>query len=204
MEYDRERVVQQMRKWETYLTGHPMPLWEELPALELYMDQVVALLNSYLGFLPREVGMDAAVTAAAVNNYVRKKIMPPPVKKRYSRIHLAYLLMICCLKQSVGISHICRIMPLTLTEAQVQAVYDRFAVQHRAATLLFVEQVNRRAGLLLPENASAADGVNDLIVVFSAVAGLSRMAAEKLLQMQGPSPVTPADEVPPEKPEKPV
>lgn len=184
MAYDREHIVQRMRKWEAYLNGHPMPLWEELPTLELYMDQVVALLNSYLGFLPKEVGMNAAVTASAVNNYVRKKIMPPPVKKRYSRVHLAYLLMICCLKHSVGISHIQRIMPLTLTEAQVQVVYDRFAVQHRATTKLFVEQVNRRAGQLLSEGRANADGVNDMIVVFSAVAGLSRMAAEKLLQMQ--------------------
>ncbi len=184
MAYDREHVVQRMRKWESHLTGNPMPLWAELPALELYMDQVVALLNSYLGFLPKEVGMDAAVTAPAVNNYVRKKIMPPPVKKRYSRVHLAYLLMICCLKHSVGISHIQRIMPLTFTEEQVQIVYDRFAMQHRAATQLFVEQVNRRAGQLLPTDRVDADGANDMIVVFSAVAGLSRMAAEKLLQMQ--------------------
>ena len=67
MHYDRERVVQRMRKWESYLNEHALPKWEELPALDLYMDQVVALINSYLGFLPKEVGMDAVVTAAAIN-----------------------------------------------------------------------------------------------------------------------------------------
>ena len=59
MHFDRERVVQRMRKWEAYLNDHALPSWEELPELELYMDQVVALLNSYLGFLPKEVGMFA-------------------------------------------------------------------------------------------------------------------------------------------------
>ena len=82
MHFDRERVVHRMRKWEAYLNDHALPTWAELPALELYMDQVIALVNNYLGFLPKEVGMDAVVTAAAVNNYVRKKIIPPPVKKR--------------------------------------------------------------------------------------------------------------------------
>ncbi len=186
MHYDRERVVQRMRKWETYLNEHALPLWDELPSLDLYMDQVVALLNSYLGFLPKEVGMDAAVTAAAVNNYVRKKIMPAPIKKRYSRVHLAYLLMICSLKQSVSISYIQQMLPPTLTEQQVHDVYNRFAEQHRRTTLYFVEQVNQQASRLLAEGKTDDDGVNNIVTAFAVTASLSRMAAEKLILMQEP------------------
>ena len=184
MHYDRDRVVQRMRKWETYLNEHALPLWEELPSLDLYMDQVVALLNSYLGFLPKEVGMDAVVTAAAVNNYVRKKIMPAPVKKRYSRIHLAYLLMICSLKQSVSISYIQQMLPPTLTEQQVHDVYNRFAEQQRRTTLYFVEQVNQQASRLLAEGKTDDDGVNNIVTAFAVTASLSRMATEKLILMQ--------------------
>ena len=186
MHYDRERVVQRMRKWETYLNEHALPLWEELPSLDLYMDQVVALLNSYLGFLPKEVGMDAVVTAAAVNNYVRKKIMPAPVKKRYSRIHLAYLLLICSLKQSVSISYIQQMLPPTLTEQQVHDVYNRFAEQQRRTTLYFVEQVNQQASRLLAEGKTDDDGVNNIVTAFAVTASLSRMATEKLILMQEP------------------
>ena len=186
MHYDRERVVQRMRKWETYLNEHALPSWDELPALDLYMDQVVALINSYLGFLPKEVGMDAVVTAAAVNNYVRKKIMPAPVKKRYSRIHLAYLLMICSLKQSVSISYIQQMLPPTLTEQQVQDVYNRFAEQQRRTTLYFVEQVNQQASRLLAESKTDDDGVNNIVTAFAVTASLSRMATEKLILMQEP------------------
>ena len=186
MHYDRDRVVQRMRKWETYLNEHALPLWEELPSLDLYMDQVVALLNSYLGFLPKEVGMDAVVTAAAVNNYVRKKIMPAPVKKRYSRIHLAYLLMICSLKQSVSISYIQQMLPPTLTEQQVHDVYNRFAEQQRRTTLYFVEQVNQQASRLLAEGKTDDDGVNNIVTAFAVTASLSRMATEKLILMQEP------------------
>lgn len=187
MHYDRERVVLRMRKWEDYLREHALPSWEELPALELYMDQVVALLNSYLGFLPKEVGMDAVVTAAAVNNYVRKKIIPPPVKKRYSRIHLACLLMICSLKHSVNISYIQQMIPHTLTEAEIRDIYNAFVAQHRRTTLYFVEQVNRQASQILAEGANDDAGVSNIATAFAVVSGLSRMATEKLILMQEPT-----------------
>lgn len=187
MHYDRERVVRRMRKWEDYLREHTLPSWEELPSLELYMDQVVALLNSYLDFLPKEVGMDAVVTSAAVNNYVRKKIIPPPVKKRYSRVHLACLVMLCSLKHSVSISYIQQMIPLTLTEADIHDIYNAFVEQHRRTTLYFVEQVNRQASQLLAEGENDDVGVSNIATAFAVVSGLSRMATEKLILMQEPS-----------------
>ena len=188
MHYDRDRVVRRMRAWEAYLNEHALPRWEELPTLELYMDQVVSLINGYLGFLPKEVGMDAVVTAAAINNYVRKKIVPAPVKKRYSRIHLAYLLMICSLKQSVSISYIQQMIPLTLSEEQVRSIYDQFVEQHRRTTLYFVEQVNQVTPQLLAQEKSDDDRVSNVVTAFAVVAGLSRMATEKLLLMQEQEP----------------
>ena len=188
MHYDRDRVVRRMRAWESYLNDHALPRWEELPALDLYMDQVVSLINGYLGFLPKEVGMDAVVTAAAINNYVRKKIVPAPVKKRYSRIHLAYLLMICSLKQSVSISYIQQMIPLTLSEEQVRSVYDQFVEQHRRTTLHFVEQVNLVTPELLAQEKSVDERVSNVVTAFAVVAGLSRMATEKLLLMQEQEP----------------
>lgn len=186
MHFDRERVVQRMRKWEAYLNEHALPTWDNLPGLDLYMDQVVSLLNSYLGFLPKEVGMDAVVTAAAVNNYVRKKIIPPPVKKKYSKIHLAYLLMICSLKNSVSISYIQQMIPLSLSEQEVHDIYNNFVAQHRRTTLYFVEQVNRQASQLLDAGATNDEAVSNIATAFAVVSGLSRMATEKLILMQEP------------------
>jgi hypothetical protein len=186
MHYDRDRVVQRMRKWEAYLREHALPAWNELPQLDLYMDQVVALINSYLDFLPREVGMDAIVTAAAINNYVRKKIMPAPAKKRYSRVHLAYLLMICSLKQSVSIAYIQQMIPLTLSEEQVREIYNQFVAQQRRTTLYFVEQVNKIAPALLAEEKSDDERVGNIVTTFAVVSGLSRMATEKLILLQEP------------------
>ena len=62
------------------LAGQRLPRWEELPDLELYMDQVLSLMDRYLGDCP---GFDRkGLTASMVNNYVKLGVMPPPVKKK--------------------------------------------------------------------------------------------------------------------------
>lgn len=184
MHYDRERVVHKMRLWERHLTEHALPTWEELPAIELYMDQVIALLTEYLSFLPKEDDLDAIVTAAAVNNYVRKKVMPPPVKKRYSRVHLAYLVMICSLKQCVTIPYIQQMLPTTLTEQELHDAYNAFVTRHRATVLYFVEQMNQKAGKLLNEAETADQGVSDITTSLAVISGLSRKSAETLILLQ--------------------
>ena len=100
MSYDKGTVSRRVLKWAENVEQFQPPQWEQLPGLELYMDQVIILLKQYLGPLLRNE--EKAVTASIINNYVRMKLMPPPVKKKYSRVHIAYLLMICILKQSLS------------------------------------------------------------------------------------------------------
>lgn len=83
------------------LSRRSLPQWEELPDLELYMDQVLSLVGRYL-----PSGEDKGLTASMVNNYVKQKVLPPPVNKRYGRGHLAALLMLCTLKSVMPISAI--------------------------------------------------------------------------------------------------
>ncbi len=84
------------------LREHRLPKWNEIPELDYYMDQVLALVDRYLGDYP---GYDKkGLTASMVNNYVKMGVLNPPQKKRYSRTHLAQLLMICILKTSLPIA----------------------------------------------------------------------------------------------------
>ena len=73
------------------LAKRTLPRCNELPDLELYMDQVTSLIGRYLKD-------DRELTASMVNNYVKHKAMPAPVRKKYTREHLAYLIVICTLK----------------------------------------------------------------------------------------------------------
>lgn len=183
-EYDCALIAAKLRRWETFLRQYELPEWEDLPDFGLYMDQVVALLSRHLDFIPADEGGDKAITVSAVNNYVRLKIMPAPEKKKYNRIHLAYLLMICTLKQSLSIAHVQRMIPMGLTEEEVRARYTAFIHKRRQTSLGFIELVAKAADNILHGESSTAD-VEDLISAFSAFSGLSRLLTEKLLNLQG-------------------
>lgn len=128
---DSQRLIQWLTEKETF----DLPDWNTLPQLELYMDQVILLLEQYLG---RRTG-EKALTASTINNYVRMKVMPPPVKKKYGRTHLAYLIMICLLKQSLSISSIQRLLPGDPTE--MEGLYSAFVAQYRTVSRDFLRQI---------------------------------------------------------------
>lgn len=66
--------------WSAGLAAQRLPRWDELPDIDLYLDQVLTLLDKYLGpFLPENGGH--ALTASMINNYVKLRIVPAPVKK---------------------------------------------------------------------------------------------------------------------------
>ncbi|MBR1455914.1 MAG: DUF1836 domain-containing protein, partial [Oscillospiraceae bacterium] len=109
------------------LAAQTLPRWAELPDLELYMDQVLSLIRRYLGAYP---GFDGkGLTASMVNNYVKMGVMPAPVRKKYTRSHLAHLLMICVLKASLPIADIQLLLARQLAGQEEAAFYDGFCAQ---------------------------------------------------------------------------
>ena len=81
-------------QWAQEVRAYRIPRYDELPAIDLYMDQVVAILEDCLRLFLRDE-KDQRITPAMINNYVKQKVLPPPVKKRYTRDHLCQLLLIC-------------------------------------------------------------------------------------------------------------
>ena len=124
--YKQEELRDCFAQWGKHLKEQKIPTWEELPTLELYMDQVLVLLNSYADIMRISAG-DNVITAPMINNYVKHKTVPAPVKKRYSRYHIAYLIMVCTLKQALSIATIEKIIPNGLTEEEVKHIYNSFA-----------------------------------------------------------------------------
>lgn len=188
MSYDKQLVAGKLRRWERYLDRFRLPAWEEIPDIGLYMEQVVALLREYLDYLPPELKEEEAVTAAAINNYVRTRVMPGPQKKRYYRVHLAYLIVICTLKQGLSISLVQKLLPVGLPPEEVRRIYSRYAERHRVTAQYFTQQVYAAAALFLdlePESALTTDRVEDLIASAAVLGGFSRLLAEKLLLLEG-------------------
>lgn len=172
--------AQRLTEWLDKLEQFNLPDWDSLPQLDLYMDQVTLLLNRYLSPLER-YGEDKAITASIVNNYVRMKVMPPPVKKRYSRVHLAYLIIICTLKQSLSISCIQRMLPEDHGEEAVRELYTDFVRQYRAA-IAFLCSLHRGRDHL--EAALPPGG--ELVTTTAILSTLSKSLTEFLLQGDEP------------------
>lgn len=101
-----------------------LPRWNELPDIELYMDQVVTLMGKYFGWLsPQD---EQILTPSMINNYVKIGIIPAPVKKKYSRAHLFRLVIICVLKRILPINDIAALIETLLqsrTEAEVLDIF---------------------------------------------------------------------------------
>ena len=188
MQYDNDLIAGKLRRWEKYLERYRLPDWNEIPDLGLYMEQVIVLLKQYLDYLPPELKEEQFVTAATINNYVRMRVMPGPVKKRYFRMQIAYLIIICTLKQGLSLALIQKIIPMDITEEEVKAIYEDFVKRHRMAAGFFLEEVRSLAGKILKHSdapESAVENTTQLIISAAIVGSFSRLLSEKLLLLEG-------------------
>jgi len=187
MQYDKSLVAHKLLRWDKFITDYHLPEWDSIPDFGLYMDQVIVLLEQYLSFIPTPAGAkEHIVTSATINNYVRLKIMPAPVKRKYHRIHIAYLIMILTMKQSLSISDVQKILPQDSSEANVRAVYEDYSLKFRRVGLFFNQQVQSGAEGIRTATEQSCDNAVELLVIESAlIAGFSKILAEKLIRLCG-------------------
>jgi len=92
------------------LSGFTVTDVEEIPKIDLYMDQVLTFLTERLRRTARKSDADKLLTKTMVNNYVKNKVMIPPVKKKYGRDHILLLMVIYYMKSFLSIDDIRRIV----------------------------------------------------------------------------------------------
>ena len=86
---------------------------EELPNIDLYMDQVTTFIDTQLSVSKRHPE-DKVLTKTMINNYAKNNLLPPPVKKKYSKEHLLALIFIYYFKNILSIGDIQAILnPIT-------------------------------------------------------------------------------------------
>ena len=141
MGYDKALIAGKLRRWEKYLERFRLPAWDDIPDFGLYMEQTVQLLKQYLDYMPPELKEEQIITAATINNYVRTRVMPEPKKKKYYRQHIAYLIMICTLKQSLSIAMVQKLIPMGLSDEELRELYERYSQRHQVTAGYFVDQV---------------------------------------------------------------
>lgn len=187
MQYDKSLVAHKLLRWDKFITDYHLPEWDSIPDFGLYMDQVIVLLEQYLSFIPTPAGAkEHIVTSATINNYVRLKIMPAPVKRKYHRVHIAYLVMILTMKQSLSISDVQKVIPpMDSSEDEVLSVYEDYSEKFRRLALFFNQQVQSAAEGVRSREQSSDNAVELLVIESALIAGFSKILAEKLIRLCG-------------------
>lgn len=190
MSYDKDLVAHKLIRWEKYLNNYKLPAWKELPDIGLYMDQVIALLGQYLDFIPVEEQRDKPVTSTTINNYVRLKVMPAPEKRKYYRIHIAYLIMIFTLKQGTSISSLQKLLPAGGDEEEVRSFYTSYIQRVQQVGNFYTSQTRAAAqDILNAQETGAEDGtVENFILQSVLMSGFAQILGEKLLNLQDADP----------------
>ncbi len=101
-----------------------LPRWDEFPAFELYIDQVISFINENLEIFNRDG--EPIITASMINNYVKNGALPAPIKKKYNREHLAKLIVICVGKRMLSLSDLTEAIATMSRSFEVSEGYNVF------------------------------------------------------------------------------
>lgn len=175
--YTKEQLDRIFTVGEQYLKEFSLPSWDDFPTIDLYMDQVVVLLNEYLSIFlaPKS---DVQITSTMINNYVKLKTIPAPVKKRYSKIHLAYLVMVSILKQTLSMATISKIIPPDLDEEALKVVYTSFVTNHGKAYSYVSDQIYSVAKRFFDDDNATPEKLNDLVLQVAVSANIFKLMTE--------------------------
>lgn len=110
MQIDAEKMIESLLESLSNVDGiHP----EDVPNIDLYMDQVTTFMDGHLSSFKRYKD-DKILTKTMINNYAKNRLLPPPEKKKYSREHLMLLIFIYYFKNILSINDIQKLLePVT-------------------------------------------------------------------------------------------
>lgn len=167
---------------------------DDIPNIDLYMDQVTTFMENKLKSTSRNPGEDKILTKTMINNYAKNDLLPPPIKKKYSKEHMMILIMIYYLKGVLSFSDIQKLLE-PITEKYFQAdgdftlediykeVFEFESVQKEALKRDITEKVQHSRGMF----QSAPKEDEEFFALFSLVVQLGfdvyvkRLLIEKLI-----------------------
>ena len=106
-----ESVKKTFETWLNEFDNFSFKSYENLPDIELYMDQVMTYLEKQLQIFQTS-SLDKQITPSMINNYVKGEVIPAPISKRYGKEHLAIIEEVCTLKQVLSIAEVKQILDI--------------------------------------------------------------------------------------------
>ncbi|MDD4328260.1 MAG: DUF1836 domain-containing protein [Eubacteriales bacterium] len=163
--------IDKIIEWAQSVKETDIVNWEALPDLDLYMDQVLTYMDRQLSLFQKDEE-NKLLTSSMINNYVKDGLIPRPEKKKYSREHLASMLVICMLKQVLTMQNITRLQE---SEQDKKVLYEQFSVSQSKALHDVAERVLH--------TDRTPEEMHRLTIELSIEANARRITAENILAM---------------------
>ena len=167
---------------------------DDIPDIELYMDQVTTFMDSHLKNAARNPEVDKILTKTMINNYAKNDLLPPPVRKKYSREHMLLLIFIYYFKGILSISDIQTVLkPITdrffagNEGLKLETIYNEVFSLEREEVEVMKQDVVRKYHKAQETFSDAATEDQEFLQTFSFICMLSfdvyvkKMLIEKLI-----------------------
>ncbi len=167
-----ETLIEQISHWN-YIKP------DELPNIDLYMDQVTTFMDARLGSLKRHPE-DKVLTKTMINNYAKNNLLPPPEKKKYSKEHMLVLTFIYYLKSILSISDVQTLLhPLTTRffsehdGITLQSIYNEVLQMERSQSDMVAKDLHRKLEVAETTFTDTPDADREFLQLFSFICTLS-------------------------------
>ena len=151
-----------------------LPRFNELPDIDLYMDQVLNIIENSLIIFSSE-NDENIITKSMINNYVKQNVIEKPFKKRYKKFHVAYLIIISILKKVLSISEISKI--INNQDYEVEEFYNMFCneLEYSLKSTFLNESKDEQTKLI-------DDNIHNKILVAATRAFANKVYVQKLIE----------------------
>lgn len=153
---------------------------EDIPNIDLYMDQVTTFMDEHL-CNNRRNSEDKLLTKTMINNYTKNELLPSPKKKKYSKEHMFLLIFIYYFKNILSINDIQSVFnPLTnkyfgeASKIELKDIYKEiFDLEKEQADSISKDIIRKlnKAKETFPELEGSED--HDFLTMFSFICMLS-------------------------------
>lgn len=164
---------------------------EDIPNIDLYMDQVTTFMDSRLRSSVRYPSEDKILTKTMINNYAKNDLLPAPVKKKYSKEHVLLLIFIYYYKGVMSINDIQTLLrPITEKyfrndkEFKLENIYNEVFTMEKAEIEYLKEDVVHKYKLAENTFAEAPEEDREFLRKFSFICLLSYDVYVKKLMIE--------------------
>ena len=155
---------------------------EQIPDLDLYIDQILMLFEDKLGDTRRRE-KDKIVTKSMVNNYSKERMIRPMKGKKYTREQVLQILMICSLKNMLSIGDIKQVMTILMENGIEAKGLEEIFSTNRVNQQKVKESISHILSALQDSYTDEMDTVEvvSLILGLASISGYCKRISEALI-----------------------